>query len=180
MSDSLQDQLLKAGLADTKKAKQINKAKQKQARHQRNSKADLVDETKQSVQQARKAKAERDRELNDEQKFKAEAKAIAAQVKQLIEMNRISRSGADIDYNFVDNNKVKKILVDEQIQDQLSRGRLAIVKFGDSYEIIAAAVAQKIILRLPERVVVLNEMMSTEPDENDPYAEYQIPDDLMW
>ena len=180
MAGSLQDQLLKAGLADAKKAKQVNKAKRKQEKVQRKSKVEVVDETKQQVQQARREKAERDRQLNDERKALADKKAIAAQVKQLIEVNRISRAGAEINYNFTDNNKIKKILVDSVMLEQLSRGRLAIVSLHDKYEVVPVAVAEKIGQRMPERVIMCNEGKVEEVDEDDPYADYKIPDDLMW
>ncbi len=180
MAGSLQDQLLKAGLADKKKAKQIKKSKQKQDKIQRRSKTEVVDETKEQVLQARREKVERDRQLNDEKKALADKKAIAAQVKQLIDVNRITREGAEIDYNFKDKNKIKKILVNNVILEQLSRGRLAIVTLNDKYEVVPTAIAEKIQQRMPERVIVCNEAAKVEIDEDDPYADYQIPDDLMW
>jgi uncharacterized protein YaiL (DUF2058 family) len=180
MAGSLQDQLLNAGLADASKAKKIKKDKQKQAKVQRRSKTEAVDETLQQVQQARKQKVERDRQLNDKRNAEADKKAVAAQVKQLIEINRISRAGAEIDYHFTDNKKIKKILVDKSMLEQLSCGRLAIVTLNNKYEVVAAAVAEKIQQRLPERVIVCNKNVTTDLDANDPYADYQIPDDLMW
>jgi uncharacterized protein YaiL (DUF2058 family) len=180
MAGSLQDQLLKAGLADKKKAKAINKTKKKQAKVERRSKVENVDEAKQQVQQARAEKAQRDRDLNEKKNAEQERKAIAAQVKQLIEVNRISRDGGDLDYNFTDNKKIKKILVDKVMLEQLSRGRLAIVLLNDKYEVVPTVVAEKIKLREPEKVIVCNEAQKVEVDEDDPYADYQIPDDLMW
>lgn len=180
MAGSLQDQLLQAGLADAKAAKQINKTKQKQSKQQRRSKQPVVDETKQQVQQARLDKQQRDRELNEQRKAEADKKAIAAQVKQLIEVNRIDRRGGELDYNFTDNKKIKKILVNNTMLEQLSRGRLAIVSLDDKYEVVASQVAEKISLRMPERVIVCNEASQSDVDEDDPYADYQIPDDLMW
>jgi uncharacterized protein YaiL (DUF2058 family) len=50
---SLQDQLLKAGLIDTKKAKQANKEKRKETNVARRSNEEVVDEVKQSAEQAR-------------------------------------------------------------------------------------------------------------------------------
>jgi uncharacterized protein YaiL (DUF2058 family) len=180
MAGSLQDQLLKAGLADKKKAKAINKTKKKQAKVERRSKVENVDEAKQQVQQARAEKAQRDRDLNEKKNAEQERKAITAQVKQLIEVNRISRDGGDLDYNFTDNKKIKKILVDKVMLEQLSRGRLAIVLLNDKYEVVPTVVAEKIKLREPEKVIVCNEAQKVEVDEDDPYADYQIPDDLMW
>lgn len=66
------------------------------------------------------------------------------------------------------------------MQDQLVAGRLAIVNFNDDYEVVPAGVADKITLR-DESIVVLNNVISEEEkDEDDPYAEFVIPDDLMW
>lgn len=180
MAGSLQDQLLKAGLTDVKKAKKISKEKKKQGKLQRKGNIDVVDETRQQVQQSRKDKAERDRLLNEKRKAEAEKKAIAAQVKQLIEVNRVSRDGGDIEYNFTDDRKIKKIWVSTELQGQLSRGRLAIVSLRDKYEIVPAAVAAKIEQRMPERIILCNENVPVTVDEDDPYADYQIPDDLMW
>mgnify|MGYP000518898983 CR=1 FL=1 len=180
MAGSLQDQLLKAGLADKKKAKKIKKDKTKQAQQQRKSKDDTHDETKLQVQQAREQKQQRDRELNEQRKAEADKKAIAAQVKQLITVNRLDRSAGELDYNFTDNKKIKKIFVNNTMLEQLSNGWLAIVSLEGKYEIVPTAVAEKISQRLPERVIVRNEPGAEQMDEDDPYAEYQIPDDLMW
>lgn len=180
MAGSLQDQLLKAGMVDEKKAKKIKKEKRKQAKQQRKSSTEVVDETKQQVKQSRQEKSERDRELNRQKKEEADHKAIAAQIKQLIEVNRLSRVGAELNYNFTDDNKIKKILVDAQMLEQLSRGRLAIVRLDDRYEVVPVPVAEKIRQRRPERVIVCNEGQADVQDEDDPYADYQIPDDLMW
>ena len=180
MAGSLQDQLLQAGLADKKKAKKIDKDKRKQAKVQRRSKDEQIDETKLQLQQARKEKIQRDRQLNEQKNAEQEQKAIAAQVQQLIKVNRLSRSGAELDYNFSDGNKIKKILVDKTMLEQLSRGRLAIVSLAEKYEVVPVAVAEKIALREPDKVVVCNEREADGVDADDPYADFQIPDDLMW
>ena len=70
--------------------------------------------------------------------------------------------------------------VDKTMQTQLVAGRLAIVHFNDDYEIVPAGVADKITLR-DESIVVLNNVIAEDAqDEDDPYAEFVIPDDLMW
>ncbi len=179
---SLQDQLLNAGLVDTKQAKQAKKDKRKAQKQQHKSKSAAVDETKAAAAQARAEKAERDRKLNQERKLEAERKAIAAQIKQLIEMNRQPRSARgeeETAYNFTDGKQIKKIHVSAAIQEQLSRGRLAIVKLGEGYELVPAAVADKIRQR-DEVAVVSQQVVDQASDEDDPYADYEIPDDLMW
>ena len=181
---SLQDQLLQAGLVDKKKAKKADKEKRKQAKVDRRSKEETVDETKASVQHARAEKAERDRELNRQREEEANKKAIAAQIKQLIQMNKVDKDRGEVGYNFVDNNKIKKLYVTDALQNQLSLGRLAIVRLLENndikYELVPTAVAEKIAMRDKQSIVLINENTSTETDEDDPYADYQIPDDLMW
>lgn len=176
---SLQDQLLKAGLIDDKKANKINKAKHKQAKQKRNTKVQTVDETKLAAQQAQTEKVERDRQLNQQRKAEAERKAISAQVRQLIEMNRQSREDGDIAYSFTDGRVVKRIHVTGTQLKQLSNGRLCIIRQEDQYELIPMLIAEKIQQRDQHTHILSNQPTET-PDEDDPYADYQVPDDLMW
>ena len=178
---SLQEQLLKAGLVNKKKAKQAQRNQQKIAKQKRQGE-DVIDEGKAAAQSARDAKLAKDQELNQAQKDKAQQKAIAAQIKQLIESHALDRKGLDVDYNFTDGKKVKKIQVSSLMQHQLSRGMLAIAKRGQDYYVIPAVIAQKIQERNALYIVSLVDAAELEAvvDEEDPYADYQIPDDLMW
>lgn len=176
---SLQDQLLKAGLADEKKAKALKKEKHKQRKQQPKG-AEQVNETQQRAQQARAEKAERDRQLNQKRQEDAERKAVKAQIKQLVEANRLERKYGDTAYQFVHEKKIKKIFVADAMVDQLSRGRLAVVFVNDDYEIVAEGVARKIMERDANAVVVLHDRTQDDVGADDPYADYQIPDDLMW
>lgn len=178
MANSLQDQLRKAGLVDSRQLSTVNKEKKKQEKQQRKHKIETVDEAKVSAQQAREEKIERDRQLNFERDEEARAKAIVAQIKQLIAHSELPRTGGELPYNFTDGTRIKKILVTSDIQDRLSNGRLAIVKFEDRYSVVPKAVAEKIQLRDPAYVIVSNTV--TTEDADDPYADYKIPDDLMW
>ncbi len=176
---SLQDQLLKAGLTDAKKAKQLNKEKRKQARQVPKGEQQ-ADEVALAAKQAQAEKAERDRQLNQQKNAEAERRAIQAQIKQLIAVNRIARGGKDeVAYQFTHGKKIKKIYVSPLQQEQLVKGILAVTEFGGSYELVPAKVAEKISERDAARVLVHNQGSDT-IDEDDPYADYQIPDDLMW
>ena len=176
---SLQDQLLKAGIVDSKKAKKIGKEKRKEAKSQPKGHAP-VDETREQVRRAQAEKAERDRELNRQQQAASEKKAIQAQIIQLIKMNRIERVAGDVPYQFTDGKKIKKIYVTQQLHNELIRGRLAIASLDDSYELLPAAAARKIMQRDEAVILLLNTSEPAEPGEEDPYAAYEIPDDLMW
>lgn len=176
---SLQDQLLKAGIIDQKKAKAIKKEKTKQARQQPKGKP-IVDESKEAAQKALAAKTARDREINRQKEAEAMAKAVRAQIVQLVTMNRIDRQNGDVAYQFSDERKIKKIYVTPRLQQQLIAGIVAIVRFGDGYELVPAGVADKICQRDDSVVVLHNTRSTAATDEDDPYAQYQIPDDLMW
>lgn len=176
---SLQDQLLKAGLADEKKAKAIRSEKRKQRKQQPKG-AVQVNEAEIRARKAREEKAERDRQLNLQRQKEAEKKAIQAQIRQLVETNRLDRSRGETSYQFVDGKKIKKILVDDTMVDQLSRGRLAVVRIDENYDVVPEKVARKIMERDEGAVVVLHDRKQDDQGEDDPYAGYEIPDDLMW
>lgn len=176
---SLQEQLMKAGLADEKKAKALKKEKYKQRKQQPKGTAE-VNETELRAQQVQAEKAERDRQLNRERQQVAERKAVQAQIRQLVESNRLDHKFGETAYQFVHDTKIKKIFVDDTMVDQLSRGRLAIVCVNDSYEIVAEGVAKKIMERDENAVIVLHDRKKDDIGEDDPYAGYEIPDDLMW
>jgi hypothetical protein len=176
---SLQDQLLKAGLADNKKAKAIRSEKHKQRKQQPKG-AVQVNEAEQRVQQAREEKTEHDRQLNQQRQAEIQKKAIQAQIRQLVGTNRLNRSHGETSYQFVHDKKIKKMYVDDLMVDQLARGRLAIVCVSGEYEIVAEGVARKIQERDAQAVVVLHERTKDDLGDDDPYAGYEIPDDLMW
>ena len=178
---SLQDQLLKSGLVSMAQAKTVKSDKHKQTQQQRKNNVAVVDEAKELAQKAQAEKAERDRELNALRKQQEEQKHLIAQVKQLIELNKQLKDADGLAYHFNDNNKVKTIYVSEAMREQIIRGRLGIVKLGESYEVVSSEVAKKISLRDTASVIVHNEPSANVVDtKDDPYADYQIPDDLMW
>ena len=179
MSISLRDQLLKAGLVNQKQAKQVGKEKQKQQRLVHKGQAEEDDTQRRLAQEAQAEKVKRDQELNRQQQEKVEQKARAAQIKQLIEVSRLPKLTTEDYYNFVDDKKVKRLSVNKLMRDKLSSGSLAIVQHGGGYEVIPREAALKIQERDPRRVLLLNTQTEA-PDADDPYAAYQVPDDLMW
>ncbi len=180
-NQSLQEQLLKAGLVSETKAKHARAEKRKQNKQQRNAKVEAVDEAKQQLQHQRSKQAERDKELNQQRKEIAERQEIAGQVKQLIERHRLAQDCGDdgIAYHFNDRNKVKTLYLDPAVREKIIAGKLAIVRLESRYEVVPAEIAEKIKVRDAAAVVVLfsPEVERVQADE---YADYKIPDDLMW
>jgi uncharacterized protein YaiL (DUF2058 family) len=142
-------------------------------------KVEVVDEAKKLAQKTQAEKTGRDRELNQLRQQQEEQKQLAAQIKQIIELNRLPRNAEGLAYNFTDNNKVKRLYVSEVMRDQIAEGRLAIVKLGQQYEVVSAEVAKKIQLRDAASVIVFNERNITTDVVDDAYSEYQVPDDLL-
>lgn len=176
----LQAQLLKSGLTSEAKAKQVKAEKRKQDKLQRNNGVEIVDEVKLSAEQARQQQIERDRELNRQRKLLDEQKALAAQIKQITLLNKIQQDHNGVSYQFNHQNKVKTVYVAEKVREALVNGRAGIVQLSSGYEIVPAEIARKIQDRDQQAVVVLNQATQDLAAEDDPYAAFQIPDDLMW
>jgi uncharacterized protein len=69
--------------------------------------------------------------------------------------------------------------VSAAVQAHLMAGRLVIVRLNGTTELVPRVIADKIAERDASMVVRVNKA-STEVDADDPYAAFQIPDDLMW
>lgn len=175
---TLQEQMLKAGLVTSKKMAKVQRTAKKSRVQAR--------EAREAVEENKKAQVERDKLLSEQQKQTVLSKEYKAQIKQLIEMNKIVISKGDIGFNFTDDNLIKKIYVDKTTQTQLINGRLNIARLPaegnaeSEYGIIPAVVAEKIAQRDASYIVLSNEMSKETLDEEDPYAAFVVPDDLMW
>jgi hypothetical protein len=179
MANSFGDQFLKAGLVNKTQLDKAKKSKHKQQKLKNKQKIEVVDEAAMAARQAAAEKAARDRELNRRQKEAAERKAVHAQVRQLVELNRLPRDDGEVGYNFQDGTAIRKIFVSQEIHDRLGRGLLAIARLDDRYEVIPSVVAEKIMLR-DDSCIISNAATQLESGEDDPYADYKVPDDLMW
>lgn len=176
---SLQEQFLKAGLVDKNKVKQANHDKSKQKKVERRTGTASVDEAHLAALETQRKNAERARELNAQRDAAATQKAIMAQIAQMVQQNRQSKGGGDIAYNFTRDGKIERIYVSATVQAHLAAGRLAIVCQGGTTELVPRIIADKIAERDASLVVRVNKT-SAKIDEDDPYAAFQIPDDLMW
>jgi uncharacterized protein YaiL (DUF2058 family) len=180
MNNPFQEQLLKAGIVTKQQVQKANTSKKKKHKQQRAQKGPVVDETKLKAQQAIEEKARRDRELNQKKLDAERSKAISAEINQLITDHHIERGDdCDIVYNFEHNKKVKRIYVNEALKKQIVQGKLGIARIEGRYELVPLSVAEKIKQRNEKRIVLFEDEQNS-IDENDPYADYQIPDDLTW
>ena len=176
---SLQEQFLKAGLVNKNKVKQANQEKAKQKKVERRTGTQSVDEARLAALEIQRKNAERARELNAQRDAAATQKAIMAQIAQMIQQSRQSTGGGDIAYNFTHDNKIKRVHVSAKVREHIIAGHLAIVCLGEAIELLPKVIADKIAERDPSLVVEVKQA-SSGSDEDDPYAAFQVPDDLMW
>ena len=181
---SLQDQLLKAGLADKKSAKQARADKRKKQKQKTKNQPVELSDSQLAAQKVAEEKKERDRLLNEEQNKEREKRSVIAQVKQLISINIQPKGKGDQVLNFTHENVIKRMYVSVAVHKLVTQGRLTVVAFEDGYELVPTPVADKIAQRDEASIVYRaddipqSEQDSTEDD--DWYAEFQIPDDLSW
>jgi uncharacterized protein YaiL (DUF2058 family) len=209
MNSSLRDQLLAAGLVTEKQARQAAQQEQQrqfrdrprpnpgarpgsnpgQAGGQNKGTAQNKGAAQKGPQQAPSVKAEaqhahaakvaRDQELNRRREDKAQRRARMAQIEQIIEQNRVPRLETEDYYGFIDGKKIRRMSVDAQRREQLTRGELVIVRYRGHYAVVPAAIAERIRERDANMVVPLVQpKTSSEPD--DAYKDFVVPDDLMW
>lgn len=175
--NSLQDQLQKAGLANRKQAVKAQKAKNTREKMVRKGHV-VVDEVREAAEQADATKREKDKALNREREAEANRRAIAAQIDQLVSMNRIEDRG-DVAYSFTDSGVIRSLSLRREERDAAVRGALAIARLGERFELIPRKVAMKIAERDAARLVAFDSA-SDSVDVDDEYAGYEVPDDLMW
>jgi uncharacterized protein YaiL (DUF2058 family) len=125
------------------------------------------------------AKVARDQALSRKQQEKAQKKALQAQIKQLIEQNRLPQVESDEPYNFVDDSKIRRITLNAANRGALTRSELFIVRHEGRYDLVPAAIAARIRERDASAVVTIAAAAETAPVD-DAYKGFEVPDDLIW
>ncbi|WP_201587431.1 DUF2058 domain-containing protein [Psychrobacter jeotgali] len=174
--NALQAQLLKAGLVDSKKAKKINK----QAKHAKRVGDSEDIEAKKALAEAQAKRVEKDQQLNQEKQRLLEEKTLKANIIQMIKQHQITDTAGDITYQFVDDSKIKKIYITQKLYDQIVAGHVVIARLEDGYALLPYPLADRINEKQEGFIVESKNKSETELAEDDPYAAYVIPDDLMW
>ena len=178
---SLQDQLLKAGLttehnmkvAKSEKRKQNKKKKKKGATSNPTDLQKHIEQTK--AEQAKKAA-----EVNAEKQAELKEKEQVARVKQILEHHNQDEISGDVTFNFTFESKIKELEVNEITHKQLVKGLLAICYLEGKFYVLPDEPARK-IAEVDEKYIVLHaEPEKDQKDEDDPYADFEIPDDIMW
>lgn len=177
VKNALAAQLLKAGLVDNKKAKKLSKQAQHEHRTGQNNDAEI----KAKIEHDKQEKIAKDQALNQEKQRVLDEKALVAAIAQMIIQHKIPDTDGDMTYQFIDESKIKKVYINQQIYNALVAGSLVIAKENHSYAFLPKALAERINDKMTGFIIVNNaENHEQTTDEEDPYAAYVIPDDLMW
>jgi len=178
----LQEQLLKAGLVKKSKAAEVAR-EQNKARHAKGPSA--PDEIQLQAERVRSEKLERDRALEAERKAKARIAELSAQARQIIKDRKVPRAG-ESEYRFTANGAIRTLLVDEDLRKKLSAGVLVIARIDENYELLPRVAAEQVRLRDASLIVLDhgqaagNETSATTSEDDAYYAQFQVPDDLVW
>lgn len=175
----LQEQLLKAGLAKKSKVDQAarEQAKQRNANAAAAPNANLAD-----AERARQEKVERDRALSAERNAQARAQELRAQIRQIVEQNRLKPEG-EIDYRFTHDGAIRSVLVTDAVRRQLANGSLVIARHDQGYAIIPRPAAEKIEARDPTMIALDHRRTpppASDASDDDYYSRFKVPDDLIW
>ena len=181
---SLQDQLLKAGLTTKQKTRQANSDKRKKNKQKRSGvdiETSLQEKIKQDLAKAQQEKQAKDQALNEEKKQQLEKKEQKLRILQILQHHQLKNCTGESEYNYTFDNKIKKLHLDEVTHRALVNGRLALCGQDEITYIVTSETAEK-LAELDASVILLKneKVQSAEVEDDDPYADYQIPDDLMW
>ena len=178
----LQEQLLKAGLVKKSKLAEVAR-EQNKARHAKG--PSTPSEIQREAERARVEKAERDRALEAERKALARTAELRAQARQIIQDRKVPRTGEG-EYRFTADGAIRTVLVSEDLRKKLSSGALVIARLDDRYELLPRVAADKVRERDPGMIVLDhgqeagNEAASATSEDDAYYAQFKVPDDLIW
>ncbi|WP_170272513.1 DUF2058 domain-containing protein [Litorivicinus lipolyticus] len=182
MSKSLSDQLQNLGLVDKSKAKKA--AHDKRVTKKKKAKSKIPDGpsthelTAQAMAEAQVKKAEKDRAIEAQRKAKREQAERLAQARDIVKSNGTLAKGDDRKYRFTLDKKIKEFWVSNADFERLAKGLIGVVQMDKRWMLIDPEALIRVRERAPELASFLAAPEVADPD--DPYADYQIPDDLDW
>src|SRR5690606_35034398 len=140
VKNALQAQLLKAGLVDNKKAKKLSK----QAVHEQRTGDSTEAEIEAKIEQDKQQRIAKDQAIAQEKKAALQEKELKAAIMQMINQHKIRDTDGDAVYQFIDDSKIKKVYLNQQIYNALVAGSLVIARENDSYAFLPKALADRI------------------------------------
>ncbi len=176
MANSLQEQLLKAGLVTEEQARKSRQTKRKDRKRGK----PRDDAAQRAATKRRQEHSERDRDLNAKLEAERKEKELRRQIRDLVLEASLNDESADVPYNVLHGTKVRRIHVTGAQRDALIAGTLAVATAKGRHHVIPAELAERIAAMLPEYYVHRAVPVGEDAAADDPYAEYRVPDDLRW
>jgi hypothetical protein len=181
---SLQEQLLKAGLAsktDKKGGKQPKKKSTwgRVSRHDKdaNSRPKEIEAAKKAAAEKLERERANNREASQRQREAETRRARRAEIRQLILDHAEPRPSHGQPFHFADDGRVRSIPVDARLRRQLANRQRRLAVWEKRYYIVPADTAEKIAQRDAAHLVAL----PAGGEIQDPaYQDFAVPDDLVW
>jgi len=171
MSDSLREQMLKAGFKETtkNKPKNANSASSKSRKGKPAKSKKAVTNEPSSMERANIA----------ERAAIAERKRIKGEIKAVIEASKVENTKGESAHSYVVGKRIKQMFLTDEIRKKLVSGELVITRLNGATYLIPSEAGERVKALNPDWVVITPDSQSgTEID--DEYADFQVPDDLKW
>jgi uncharacterized protein YaiL (DUF2058 family) len=181
-ANPLQEQLLKAGLVKKSKVAEVAR-EQNKARHAKG--APAANEIQVEAERVRAEKVARDRALAAQHKSQARLNELRAQARQIIDDRKVPRSG-ESEYRFTADGVIRSLQVNDALRKQLTAGALVIVRVDERFELLPRLAADKVRERDASMIVLDHgqdnaaEPSATSAEDDAYYAQFTVPDDLVW
>jgi len=188
-ANALQAQLLKAGLVKKSQVSQVanQQAKARVDKHDPKAAAIAAEAelARIEAEKARLEKVERDRQIAAERNAERRANELRAQARQIIADKKVVAKG-EAEYRFNDGEVIRTLLMTEAVRKQVIDAALVIVRDGEGYCLLPRVAAVQVRERAPELIVLDNagrdyvEPSTGNAEDDAYYAQFQVPDDLVW
>jgi uncharacterized protein YaiL (DUF2058 family) len=178
MSESLHDQLLKAGFVkkSVEKPRPTAAGKPKTHVHARpqptkRNEAE-IDLARAYAQRANIERSEREQAQREAERIAREKKERKQKLTTLLADKALNSADADVPRHFPHGNKIRRIYCTKEQLENLNRGDLAVVQLAGRYLLVTREIAMQAQSIQPESLV-----LACDPDAP---AEDDVPADLMW
>lgn len=174
MSDSLRDQMLKAGFKQTAvKKPQPKNAKSNAAKHKSGGKPN------QAKRNTTGEPSSMERANIAERAVVAERKRIKGEIKAIIDAAKIENTKGESAHSYLVGKRIKQMFIAEALQKKLVDGELVITRLNGATYLIPSEAGERVKVLNPDWVVITPSSDGSN-DIDDEYADFQVPDDLKW
>jgi uncharacterized protein YaiL (DUF2058 family) len=173
MSESLRDQLLKAGFKPSPKSRPAPKPHVRKPEPRKPRASSEPDLAQAFAMRAKADRAERETAEREAREKAAEKRERKRKLQALLEGKALNKADADQARNFEFAGKIRRVYATAEQLQQLNAGDLGVVMHGGRALVVTRDVALQAQAIAPEAVALL-------VDPSTPVEDDGVPDDLMW